>query len=441
MWKFWKSGKSGSSRYLDFLIAQEFVNPMSGNRVYGRIWLLSLDPAGCNLTLMLSHQTCTRHTHCTICPYMKITWWMCVRARMVFVVFCVFIRWGSGAILFFFHVASIFAARGSADMWMDWLGVPQSHRAPPRTSGGGVDMSVCGCVWVWETCKGFERIVFCVFFVCFSVGKLSSGALVVYDNQYNSRFWPGVECWSCFSLRHRNGLSEIQFSTPSELFFSVGRLQVCLVAFSIACAVAGARYGGSEEGTPTIVYVIFLIILLVLHIWECFQFCELLFFSVARIGTPRAAEHAAFGPLRPEHRDVCCCSLVFCSWPRSWGEGRGPRRGRGRSDHHRRWSGFPCGWLVCFRVVEQSLVPPLPGLWVNASRVLPLLLPSGFPIEHCRLSRQGDFPVPRLPPPEVSSLRIPALFLDVIFLFFSHFENLLQIFVDNFFTFVKCLTH
>jgi len=55
--------------------------------------------------------------------------------------------------------------------------------------------------------------------------------------------------------------------------------QVCLVAFSIACAVAGARYGGSEEGTPIILYVIFLIILLVLQIWECFQFCERLFFS------------------------------------------------------------------------------------------------------------------------------------------------------------------
>ena len=120
--------------------------------------------------------------------------------------------------------------------------------------------------------------------------------------------------------------------------------------------------------------------------------------------------------------------------------GEGPRRGRGRSDHHRRGSGFPCGWLVCFRVVEQSLVPPLPGLWVNASRVFPLLLPSGFPIEHCRLSRQGDFPVPRLPPPEVSSLRIPAL-VRCFFPVFSHFENLLQIFVHNFFTFVKCLTH
>ena len=125
-------------------------------------------------------------------------------------VFCVCIRWGSGAILFFFHAASIFAARGSADVWMDWLGVPQSHRAPPRTSGGGVDMSVCGCVSVSvRDVQGFERIVFCVFFVCFSVGKLSSGALVLCDNQCNSRFWPGVECWSCFSLRHRNGLSEI----------------------------------------------------------------------------------------------------------------------------------------------------------------------------------------------------------------------------------------
>ena len=93
-----------------------------------------------------------------------ITWWMCVRARMVFVVFCVFIRWGSGTI-FFLHAASIFAARGSADVWVDWLGVPQSHRAPPRTSGGGVDMSVCGCVSVsvrnvwglWKDC------VLCVF--------------------------------------------------------------------------------------------------------------------------------------------------------------------------------------------------------------------------------------------------------------------------------------
>ena len=58
--------------------------------------------------------------------------------------------------------------------------------------------------------------------------------------------------------------------TLSELVFSVGRLQVCLVAFSIACAVAGARYGGSEEGTPIILYVIFLIILLVLQILGMF---------------------------------------------------------------------------------------------------------------------------------------------------------------------------
>ena len=94
-----------------------------------------------------------------------------------------------------------------------------------------------------------------------------------------------------------------------------------------------------------------------------------------------------------------------------------------------------------FGLSNKALCPVAGTFWVNASRVLPLLLPSGFPIEHCRLSRQGDFPVHRLPPPEVSSLRIPALFLDVIFPVFSHFENLLQIFVHNFFTFVKCLTH
>ena len=59
--------------------------------------------------------------------------------------------------------------------------------------------------------------------------------------------------------------SEIPDVHTFRTVFSVGRLQVCLVAFSIACAVAGARHGGSEEGTPTILYVIFLIILLVLQ--------------------------------------------------------------------------------------------------------------------------------------------------------------------------------
>ena len=77
------------------------------------------------------------------------------------------------------------------------------------------------------------------------------------------------------------------------------------------------------------------------------------FFSVACIGSSRAAEHAASGPLRPEHRDLCCCSRVFCSKPRSWV----PEEGGGRSDHHRRGSGFSLGCLVCFRVVGQSPVP------------------------------------------------------------------------------------
>ena len=180
----------------------------------------------------------------------------------------------------FLHAASIFAARRSADVWMNWLGVPQSHRAPPRTSGGGVDMSVCVCVC--ESVRVLKELCSECFFVCFSVGRGLSQIVV--------RCWCSVttsttavsgqvECWSCFSLRHRNGL-RYQMSTPSELVFSVGRLQVCRVAFSIACAVAGARFGGSEEGTPIILYVIFLIILLVLQIWKCFQFCERFFFQL-----------------------------------------------------------------------------------------------------------------------------------------------------------------
>ena len=102
--------------------------------------------------------------------------------------------------------------------------------------------------------------------------------LVLCDNQYNSHFWPSVEFGSCFSLRHHSGLSEIPVFHTFRPVFLCGRLQVCLVAFSIACAVAGARYGGSEEGTPIILHAIFLIILLVLQIWKCFQFCERLFF-------------------------------------------------------------------------------------------------------------------------------------------------------------------
>ena len=106
-------------------------------------------PTGCNLTSMLSHQSCTHHTHTV---QLVRTWRLhdgCayVRGWYLWCSACLF-GGAQGQSFFFFHAASIFAARGSADVWMDWLGVPQSHRAPPRTSGGGVDMSVCGCVSV-----------------------------------------------------------------------------------------------------------------------------------------------------------------------------------------------------------------------------------------------------------------------------------------------------
>ena len=444
MWKFWKSGKSGSSRYLDFLIAQEFVNPMSGNRVYGRVWLLSVRSDRMQLDFnAVSSNMYTSHTLYNLCVHDDYMMDVRTCADGICGVLRVY-PMGLRRNLFFFFTQhqSLLPVEAQTCGWTGSVSLsPTVPRRAPQ-----VEEWTCQCVgvrvWVWETCKGFERIVFCVFFVCFSVGKLSSGALVVYDNQYNSRFWPGVECWSCFSLRHRNGL-RYQFSTPSVLVFSVGRLQVCLVAFSIACAVAGARYGGSEEGTPTILYVIFLIILLVLHIWECFQFCERLFSFSCMHWNILGSWTRCFQTLeaRTSRFVLLFVGFLFVAAVLERGEGAG-ERGRGSQWPSPKGIGVPL-WLA--RLLSGCRTkhsgPPLPGLFGSMRRACF----HSYSLQGSRLNTV-DFPVKEtFPSPACLLLRSvrwesQRFYLDIIFLVFSHFENLLQIFVHNFFTFVKCLT-
>jgi hypothetical protein len=43
---------------------------------------------------------------------------------------------------------------------------------------------------------------------------------------------------------------------------------VCLVAFSGACAVLGARFGSCEYGPPNFLYIIFFVLLLVVEAWQ-----------------------------------------------------------------------------------------------------------------------------------------------------------------------------
>ena len=51
-------------------------------------------------------------------------------------------------------------------------------------------------------------------------------------------------------------------------YLRVQGLWVCLVAFSGACAVLGARFGSCEDGPPNILYIIFAVLLLAVEAWQ-----------------------------------------------------------------------------------------------------------------------------------------------------------------------------
>ena len=57
-------------------------------------------------------------------------------------------------------------------------------------------------------------------------------------------------------------------SPPGELLIVVQGLWVCLVAFSGACAVLGARFGSCEDGPPNFLYITFAVLLLVVEAWQ-----------------------------------------------------------------------------------------------------------------------------------------------------------------------------
>ena len=57
-------------------------------------------------------------------------------------------------------------------------------------------------------------------------------------------------------------------SAPGELVTVVQGLWVCLVAFSGACAVLGARFGSCEDGPPNLLYIIFAVLLLAVEAWQ-----------------------------------------------------------------------------------------------------------------------------------------------------------------------------
>ena len=78
--------------------------------------------------------------------------------------------------LFFFYTQhqSLLPVEAQMSGWTGSVSLSPTVR-PPRTSGGGVDMSVCGCVCECErrvrVLKGLCSGVLLVFFVCFSVGR------------------------------------------------------------------------------------------------------------------------------------------------------------------------------------------------------------------------------------------------------------------------------
>merc|ERR1719284_1315142 len=71
-------------------------------------------------------------------------------------------------------------------VWMDWLCVPQSHGGPPRTADEDAYFSS----------------------TLYNINMLYLGLQVVilYDNRYNGRFWPCVECWSSYQVATPEGL-------------------------------------------------------------------------------------------------------------------------------------------------------------------------------------------------------------------------------------------
>merc|ERR1719284_1255233 len=71
-------------------------------------------------------------------------------------------------------------------VWMDWLSVPQSHGGPPRTKD--------------------EEDYFTSTLYNINMLYLGLQVVVLYDNQYNGRFWPCVECWSSYQVATPEGL-------------------------------------------------------------------------------------------------------------------------------------------------------------------------------------------------------------------------------------------